>query len=58
MTKTNIINHGTPPTTVQFVETGLGGYVDISLVGTTVTFATITEMKNLLGVSISPVISA
>ena len=58
LTQTIIINRGTPPSTVQFAGTNLGGFVDISLAGTTVTFATITEMKNLLGASISPVISA
>jgi hypothetical protein len=58
MTKTNIINHGTPPTTVQFAGTNLGGLVDISLAGTTTTFDTIAQMKTLLGTSTSPVISA
>ena len=55
---TIIINHGAPPTTVQFAGTGLGGIVDISLAGTTTTFDTVAQMKLLLGASTSPVISA
>ena len=58
LTQTNIINYGSPPTTVQFAGTGLGGLVDISLAGTVTTFDTVAQMKALLAASTSPVISA
>ena len=58
MSQTHIIAHGSPPTTVQFAGTGLEGMVDISLAATVATFATIAQMKTLLGTSTSPVISA
>ena len=58
LTQTIIINRGTPPSTVQFAGTNLGGFVDISLAGTTTPFETIALMKTLLGTATSPVISA
>ena len=58
VTLTNIINLGTPPTTVQFAGTGLGGFVDISIASSTATFDTIAQLKTLLGTTTSPVISA
>jgi Ca2+-binding RTX toxin-like protein len=58
VTLTNIINIGTPPTTVQFAGTSLGGFVDISIAGSTATFDTIAQLKTLLGTTTSPVISA
>ena len=58
VTLTNIINNGTPPTTVQFAGTSLGGLLDISLAGLTATFDTVAQMKTLLGTTTSPVISA
>ena len=54
----NIIDDGTPPTTLRFAGTSLGSLVDISLSGTTTTFSTIDDMKLLLGTTTSPVISA
>jgi uncharacterized repeat protein (TIGR02059 family) len=57
LTQTNVINYGTPPTTVQFAGTGLGGLVDISLAGSTATFDTVTQLKSLLGASTDPIFS-
>jgi len=58
LTQTLIIATNTPPSKVQFAGTGLGGFVDITLAGSTATFDTIAQMKTLLGTSTSPVISA
>ena len=58
MTQANVINLGTPPTTLQFAGAGLGGFVNIALAGSTATFDTIAQLKTLLGTSTSPVISA
>jgi hypothetical protein len=58
LTKTNIIDYGTPPTTVQFAGTNLVGLVDISLAGNSTTFETFVLMKSLLDTATNPVISA
>ena len=58
LTKTIVFHDGTPPTTLQFAGTGLGGLVHISLAGSVATFDTIDLMKDLLGTGTSPVISA
>ena len=57
LTQTNVINYGTPPTTVQFAGTGLGGLVDISLASSNATFDTVTQLKSLLGASTDPIFS-
>ena len=57
LTQTIIVNVGTPPTTVQFAGTGLGGLVDISLAAIVTTFDTVTQLKSLLGASTDPIFS-
>lgn len=58
----SIINYGRPPTTIQFAgngNEGLGGFIDITLVGSSVsTFDSLSEMQKLLGIDYSPIISA
>jgi hypothetical protein len=58
LTQTGIIATNTPPSLVQFAGTGLGGFVDISIAGSTATFDTVAQLKTLLGTTTSPVISA
>ena len=60
LSKTILLDDGTPPTTLQFapgVTGGLGGFVDISLAGSTATFDSVAAMKSALGTSHDPVYS-
>ena len=55
----SIIDNGHAPTTIQFSGNngGLGGFVDVTLSGSTGSFSTLSDLQTQLGTSSSPITS-
>ncbi|OYU12070.1 MAG: hypothetical protein CFE38_09825 [Comamonadaceae bacterium PBBC1] len=46
---TAVLDQGTPPTRIQFAGTGLGGFIDVTLLGSTATFDSVTAFNLAVG---------
>jgi hypothetical protein len=60
LSKTIFLNTGAPPTEIQFVpspSSSLGGYIDVTLVGSTQVFTSVSEWMQKLGSTVPPMIS-
>jgi hypothetical protein len=44
-----VLDQGTAPTSIQFAGTSLGGFVAVSLSGTTATFDSVALLNQLVG---------